>query len=215
MNRRAYYRNMQALALEVRKRNGLTRADISIKQMWKVYRAEGIERIDFWPNLRQIRAAYFNDECGVSVMLARGLPDEPTIFSMAHELKHHLVDKNLMVTLCGPTDNPRIADDRNVIEIGAEVFAAEFIYPEADFVRDFEKIGGPCNPKALVKLKEATSTSLSYQAMVKRSLRLGLLHYTDELRFEGVHWGLLEKMVFGRRLSDARRQQLLGKQKQA
>src|SRR5260370_5450 len=144
---------------------------------------EFFHRSEVGPNLRQSRAAYFNDECGVSVMLARGLPDEPTIFSMAHELKHHLVDKNLMVTLCGPTDNPRIADDRNAIEIGAEVFAAEFIYPEADFVRDFEKIGGPCNPKALVKLKEATSTSLSYQAMVKRSLRLGLLHYTDELRF--------------------------------
>ncbi len=72
MNRKAYYRDMQALALEMRKRHGLTRADISIKQMWKVYRAEGIERIDFWPNLKHIRAAYFNDECGVSVMLARG-----------------------------------------------------------------------------------------------------------------------------------------------
>ncbi len=59
MNRRAYYRNMQALALDVRKRNGLTRADISIKQMWKVYRAEGIERIDFWPNLRQNSGSIF------------------------------------------------------------------------------------------------------------------------------------------------------------
>jgi Zn-dependent peptidase ImmA (M78 family) len=215
MNRKAYYRNMQALALEVRKRHGLTRADISIKQMWKVYRAEGIERIDFWPNLKHIRAAYFNDECGVSVMLARGLPDEPTIFSMAHELKHHLVDQGLMVTLCGPTDNAHIPDDRNAIEIGAEVFAAEFIYPEGDFLRDFDKIGGPCTPKALVSLKEATATSLSYQAMVKRSLRLGLLHYTDELRFEGVRWGLLEKRLFGRRLSDARRQERLGKQKLA
>src|SRR5438876_8237138 len=186
MNRKAYYRNMQVLALEVRKRHGFTRADISIKQMWRVYRAEGIERIDFWPNLKQIRAAYFNDECGVSVMLARGLPDEPTIFSMAHELKHHLVDKDLMVTLCESSDNARVADDRSAIEIGAEVFAAEFIYPEADFVRDFEKIGGPCNPKPLVKLKEATSTTLSYQAMVKRSLRLGLLHYTDEFRVEEI-----------------------------
>jgi Zn-dependent peptidase ImmA (M78 family) len=211
MNGKAYYRDMQALALEVRNRHGLTRADISIKQMWKVYRAEGIEHIDFWPNLRQIRAAYFNDECGVSVMLARGLPDAPTIFSMAHELKHHLVDKDLMISLCAPIDNARIADDRNAIEIGAEVFAAEFIYPEADFVRDFEKIGGPCNPKALVRLKEATSTSLSYQAMVKRSLRLGLLHYTDLFRFEAVHWGLLERELFGRRLSDARRQQRLAK----
>ena len=211
MNRKAYYRDMQALALEVRKRHGLTRADISIKQMWKVYRAEGIERIDFWPNLKRIRAAYFNDECGVSVMLARGLPDEPTIFSMAHELKHHLVDKDLMVTLCGPADTPPITDDRRAVEIGAEVFAAEFIYPEADFVWDFEKIGGPCNPRALVRLKEATSTTLSYQAMVKRSLRLGLLHYTDEFRVEVVHWGLLEKRLFGRRLSDARRQQRLAK----
>ena len=210
MNRKAYYRDMQTLALEMRKRHGLTCADISIKQMWKVYRAEGIEHIDFWPNLKHIRAAYFNDECGVSVMLARGLPDEPTIFSMAHELKHHLVDKDHMVTLCGQ-DTPPSTDDRSAIEIGAEVFAAEFIYPEADFVRDFEKIGGACNPRALVRLKEATSTTLSYQAMVKRSLRLGLLHYTDEFRFEVVHWGLLEKRLFGRRLSDARRQQRLAK----
>lgn len=215
MNRKAYYRNMQALALEVRKRHGLRRADISIKQMWRVYRAEGIERIDFWPNLRHIRAAYFNDECGVSVMLAKGLPDEPTIFSMAHELKDHLVDRDLMVTLCEPTDKAVIADDRNAIEIGAEVFAAEFIHPEADFVRDLEKIGSPSDPKALVRLKEATSTSLSYQAMVKRSLRLGLLHSTDELRFAGVRWGLLEKRLFGRRLSDARRQQRLGRHQQA
>src|SRR5207247_3739645 len=106
---------------------------------------------------------------------------------------------------------PPIADDRSAREMGAEVFAAELIYPEADFGWDFEKIGGPCNPRALVRLKEATSTTLSYQAMVKRSLRLGLLHYTDEFRFEVVHWGSLEKRLFGRRLSDARRQQLLAK----
>ena len=220
MNRKAYYREMQTLALEVRKRHALTRADVSIKQMWAVYRAEGIERIDFWPNLKHLRAAYFNDEFGVSVMLARGLRDEPTIFSMAHELKHHLVDKDLKVALCGPGEtagtipedqnpNDRNAQDRNAIEIGAEVFAAEFIYPEADFARDFKKVGRSCNPRTLVKLKEATATTLSYQAMVKRSLRLGLLHYTDELRFEGVNWGVEEKMLFGRRLSDARRQRRL------
>src|SRR5260370_1703745 len=107
--------------------------------MWKVYRAEGIERIDFWPNLKRIRAAYFNDECGVSVMLARGLPDEPTIFSMAHELKHHLVDKDLMVALFGPADTPPITDDRTTVEIQAEVFPAEFIYPNADFARYFSQ----------------------------------------------------------------------------
>jgi hypothetical protein len=70
---------------------------------------------------------------------------------------------DLMVTLCGPTDNAVIADEGNAIEIGAEVFAAEFIHSEADFVRDLEKIGTPSDPKALVRLKEATSTSLSYR----------------------------------------------------
>jgi Zn-dependent peptidase ImmA (M78 family) len=44
-------------------------------------------------------AAYFDDECGVSEMLAKGLPDEPTIFSMAHELEHHLVDRSDGYTL--------------------------------------------------------------------------------------------------------------------
>src|SRR5437762_13437141 len=128
MNRKAYYRDMQALALEMRKRHGLTRADISIKQIWKVYRAEGIERIDFWPNLKHIRAAYFNDECGVSEMLARGLPDEPTIFSMAHDLTHHFVDKDQMVRLCAPADHPPITDDRNAMELGTAVFDAALRY---------------------------------------------------------------------------------------
>jgi Zn-dependent peptidase ImmA (M78 family) len=54
-----------------------------------------------------------------------------------------------MVTLCGPTHNAVIADEGNAIEIGAEVFAAEFIHSEADFVRDLKKIGTPLTQRRL------------------------------------------------------------------
>jgi len=33
-----------------------------------------------------------NYEFGQSVMLAKGQPPEPTVFTKAHELKHHFVD---------------------------------------------------------------------------------------------------------------------------
>jgi hypothetical protein len=61
-------------------------------------------------------------------MLAGGLPDEPTIFTMAHELKHHLVDSGAGPVVC------RTNEQTKRIEIGAEVFASELIYPEKDFM---------------------------------------------------------------------------------
>ena len=75
---------------------------------------------------------------------------------------------DVMVTLCGPTHNAVIADEGNAIEIGAEVFAAEFIHSEADFVRDLKKIGPPSDPKALVRLKR-----LLQRLLVTRRWRSG------------------------------------------
>jgi len=42
-----------------------------------------------------VRGAYFNDDLGPTVMLATGLPDGPMIFTIGHELKQHLVDRDL------------------------------------------------------------------------------------------------------------------------
>jgi Zn-dependent peptidase ImmA (M78 family) len=183
-----YYYEMRELALEVRARNEIEGASLTMREMWKVYCVEGIEEMRFRSGFTQLRGAYFNDDCGVTVMLAGGMPDEPTIFTMAHELKHHLVDSKAGTVLC------RSDEQRRRIEIGAEVFAAEFIYPEKDFVYDLFRLlrGMPqsINPEILVELKRKTETTLSYAALAKRSV---LLKLADEITFRDVRWGEVER----------------------
>jgi Zn-dependent peptidase ImmA (M78 family) len=183
-----YYYEMRELAQEVRARNGIEGPDISMREMWKIYRVEGIEELYFRHGFKQLRGAYFNDENGVTVLLAGGLPDEPTIFTMAHELKHHLVDSNSGTVLC------RSDEQAQRIEIGAEVFAAELIYPEKDFIYDLFRLlrGMPrtIGPEILVELKRKTETTLSYAALAKRSV---LLNLASEITFRDVRWGALER----------------------
>ncbi len=178
-----YYYEMRRLALEVRARNEIEGPDVSMREMWKVYRTEGIEELHFRHGFKQLRGAYFNDEHGVTVMLAGGLPDEPTIFTMAHELKHHLVDSKTETVLCATDDQMRR------VEIGAEVFAAEFIYPEKDFVYDLFRLlrGMPhsVTPELLRELKRKTQTTLSYAALAKRAT---LLRLADERTFKNARW---------------------------
>ena len=184
----SYYYEMRELAQEVRARNGIEGPDVSMREMWRTYRAEGIEELHFRHGFKQLRGAYFNDECGVTVMLAGGLPDEPTIFTMAHELKHHLVDSKAGTVLCQTDEQLRR------IEIGAEVFAAEFIYPEKDFVYDLFRLlrGMPRNvtPELLIELKRKTDTTLSYAALAKRAV---LLHLAEAKAFKDVRWGMLRR----------------------
>lgn len=184
----SYYYEMRELAQEVRARNGIEGPDVSMREMWRIYRVEGIEELYFRHGFKQLRGAYFNDENGVTVLLAGGLPDEPTIFTMAHELKHHLVDSNARTVLC------RSDEQAQRIEIGAEVFAAEFIYPEKDFVYDLFRLlrGMPrtVSPEILVELKRKTETTLSYAALAKRSV---LLNLASEATFRDVRWGALER----------------------
>jgi Zn-dependent peptidase ImmA (M78 family) len=183
-----YYYEMRELALEVRTRSEIDGADVSMKEMWRIYCVEGIEGLDFRHGFKDLRGAYFNDDCGVTVMLAGGLPDEPTIFTMAHELKHHLADSKMGAVFC------RTVEQTRRIEIGAEVFAAELIYPEKDFVYDLFRLlrGMPqtVSPEVLVELKGKTQTTLSYAALAKRSV---LLRLADESTFQDVRWGTLER----------------------
>ena len=183
-----YYYEMRELAQEVRARNGIEGPDVSMREMWRIYFVEGIEKLYFRHGFKELRGAYFNDECGVTVLLAGGLPDDPTIFTMAHELKHHLVDSTAGAVLC------RTDEQMRRIEIGAEVFAAEFIYPEKDFVYDLFRLlrGMPqsINPDVLVELKRKTDTTLSYAALAKRAVLLGL---ADERAFKDVRWGMIRQ----------------------
>src|SRR5215469_14484922 len=181
---------MRQLALEVRARHGIEGSHLTMRQIWRICRTEGIERLDFRSGFKFLRGAYFNDEYGVSILLARGLPDDPTIFTIAHELKHHLVDSRARSVLCRATEEARR------IEVGAEVFASELIYPERDFVYDLFRLLGQMPQRVtaeiLVQLKRRTQTTLSYAALAKRTVLLGL---AERSSFQDIRWGTLRTGV--------------------
>ncbi len=191
MNRSVYYNEMKELAREMRAKYGLESPRVQKSHLRTIYRDQKI-KIDLWPHrLREVRGAYFNDDLGATVMLAKRLPEDPMVFTMAHELKHHLVDRDRPVACCS---------DRNInehIEIGAEIFAAEFIFPEQDFIDALAAKGitaGKCCPETIVHLKHDTRTTLSYTGLAKRALFFGLAPAGS---LDRIQWKKLEENIFG------------------
>ena len=193
MNRSSYYDAMRQLARNVRDRFGYSTPRVTRSDLRKIYRAEKI-KIDLWPHkLRKLRGAYFCDDgvCGPTVMLAKGLPEEPMVFTMAHELKHHFADRDTALSFCD------ISNEKSYIEIGAEVFAAELIFPQEDFVVAATSCSverGDVQPADVVRLKHETRTTLSYASLVKRLMFLG---YASPDAFGGVKWKKLEEQIYG------------------
>jgi len=205
MTRSDYYESLKHRAREVRQMHGLSTPRVTRSDMRRIYKKEGIAHVDLWPpagappsRFRVLRGAYFNDEFGATVLLPRQLPIEPTIFSMAHELKHHLTDQE-SIGLCLSTQQ---SDMR---EIGAEIFAAEFIFPEDDFRREMTDRGfddGACTAEQLVRLKAETATTLSYAALVKRA---EWCKFSPKGALARTKWRQVEQEVFGRPIHRPRR----------
>jgi Zn-dependent peptidase ImmA (M78 family) len=191
VNRTAYYERLKALARAERAKHRLTTRRVMLSDLRAIYRAYGIT-IDLWPGkLRDLRGAYFSDGCGTSVMIAKRLPPEQRIFTMAHELKHHLTDHAIGASYCDPSNASE------PIEIGAEIFAAEFIFPEQDFADALTEMGvahGRCDAEAIVRLKDRTRTTLSYTSLAKRAEWLGFAP-TGSLRT--VRWKILAEELLG------------------
>ncbi len=198
MTRTEYYEMLKVRARAERARFGLRSPCVLRSDLRRIFRATGIHRIDFWPpkhaprraRLRTLRGAYFKDELGATVMLPRGLPAEPLIFSMAHELKHHLCDSDAVGFCAAATAN----ESR---EIGAEIFAAELIYPEEDFRRDLADRGckpGTCTAADLVRLKHDTGATLSYAGLVKRAEWCG---FAVAGSLASSPWRALERVLYG------------------
>lgn len=198
MSRFHYYEQMKELAREVRAEFGLDTPRVLRSHIRNIYREYDI-KIDLWPayegqscKFRNLRGAYFNDVLGATVIINRQLPQDPRIFTMAHELKHHLVDSNRAVSYCGQ-DNVGAP-----IEIAAEIFAAELIYPENDFADRLIQMGvgyGKCNPEDLVRLKCETKTTLSYAGLEKRAIFMG---FAVKGAFNGIQWKKLEEKIYGK-----------------
>ena len=169
MNVAAYYNDLKRLAREVRAENGLKSPRVLPSDLRKIYFKNGIE-IDVWPyRLRNLRGAFMCDDLGTTVMLAKGLPQDPLAFTMAHELKHFYRDRNLGISYC---DQSNI---HKALEIGAEIFASEFLFPDKDFVDHMVRMRiseDQCLPKTLIHLKHKTGTTLSYAGLSIKAERL-------------------------------------------
>lgn len=169
MNAKTYYEDLKQLARQVRAENGLNSPRVLPSDLRRIYFRHGIE-IDVWPyRFRNLRGAFISDELGNTVMLARGLPQDPLVFTMAHELKHFFRDRNLGISYCDQSNASK------TLEIGAEIFASELLFPDRDFIREMERMGireNECLPRNLVRLKRKTRTTLSYAGLAIKAERL-------------------------------------------
>lgn len=189
MTRHEFYESMKELARATRAVHGITTSSVTRSDMRRLFRKFGV-RIDLWHGqFKTVRGAYFRDDLGPTVMLAKGLPPDPMIFTMAHELKHHLVDTQDNFCAASPSET-------NEREIGAEVFAAEFLFPEADFdarLAAMDVKRGQLTAEALVKLKVSSRTTLSYAGLVKRAV---FRHFCRPGALDGVRWHELERTLY-------------------
>jgi Zn-dependent peptidase ImmA (M78 family) len=191
MSRRLYYEELQRLAREKRAQHNVDTSAFGLREARAIFKAEGI-RIDHWPLPRKIKALYMCEDGDCSVALQKSIPYEPKLFALIHELKHHYKDRAALgsgVIHCGDYDA------NELIEKGAEVFAAEFIYPESEFECDLGKLGLTIKqPADVVAFKRSCRARVSYRFITKRLERLGRIS-ADQ--FDGVQFQKLEEQIHG------------------
>jgi Zn-dependent peptidase ImmA (M78 family) len=191
MNRHDYYEEMKNLARTKRAEYRVDTARFGLQEVRKIYKVENI-RIDFWPLPWKIKALYMCSDSDCSVAIQKSLPYEPKLFALIHELKHHYCDREALgngVIHCGDYNQ------NEIIEIGAEVFAAEFIYPEQEFAEDIRHLGiVRWQAENVVHLKKRCKVKVSYRFLCKRLERLGVI---SRGHFDAVQFQKLEERIFG------------------
>jgi Zn-dependent peptidase ImmA (M78 family) len=191
MNRRAYYEDLRALAHEKRTAFNVVTARLGLREIRAIYAAEEI-RIDYWPLPKKIKALYMCADGEYSVAIQRSLPIEPKLFALVHELKHHYRDQDALgsgIIHCGDYNQ------NELIEKGAEVFAAEFIYPEAEFMDDVRNHGiTTWQADKVIHFKRNCGAKVSYRFLCKR---LEWLRLTSPGQFANVKFQKLEYQLFG------------------
>jgi Zn-dependent peptidase ImmA (M78 family) len=191
MSRSAYYNDLKQLALEKRALYAVETSAFGLREIRKIYNAEGI-RIDQWTLPAKIKAIYMCANGDYSVAVQRTLPEEPKLFALVHELKHHYRDQ---LELSGGMIHCGDYNANELIEKGAEVFAAEFIYPEVEFAEHIDQLGvNRWEAETVVLLKRQRRAKVSYKFLCKRLERLGLV---VKGQFDRVQFQNLEDSMFG------------------
>lgn len=197
MNRSQYYLQMRELARERRNEYGIVTSEINLNVIKRIYKKEGI-KLDYQELSPKIRAAYFCDSNDCSVLINKNLPREPKLFSLVHELKHHFVDRDVIEN--GQNGQIQCGDYNvnEVIEIGAEVFAAEFIFPEDEILALIAFLGINnlnCTAEKVVEIKRNTPVPISYRFIVKTLERLRFVKFGE---FSKVKFKNLEEKIYGK-----------------
>jgi Zn-dependent peptidase ImmA (M78 family) len=129
------------------------------------------------------------------VLIKNNLPREPKLFCLVHELKHHFVDqddiRNGHVT-CGDYNQ------NEIIEIAAEIFAAEFIFPDDEMLELINGMGinsGNCTAEIIVRFKQKCPAIISCQFITKRFERFGLCNVGQ---YKNTQFRKLEEELFGK-----------------
>ncbi len=193
MGRGDYYNAMKLLAAEKRDHYSVETSTFGLRAVRQIYKAEGIA-IDMWNLSARIRAVYMCDDGECSVLVSRSLPKEPRLFALVHELKHHYCDRASISSgriQCGDYNA------NEVLEIGAEIFAAEFIYPEQEFIDFLPQVGitqHKSKPEQVVELKRNCGAPVSYRFLIKRLEWFGLIQPGT---FKGVKFQKLEEEIYG------------------
>ena len=191
MSRDAYYEDLKTLAREKRTLHDVDTAAFGLREVRSIYKKEGI-RIDQWPLHYKIKALYMCADGDCSVAIQHKLPDEPKLFALIHELKHHYQDQEALGSGALPCCD---YNQNELIEKGAEVFAAEFIYPEAEFASDINHLRLELwQAKDIVDLKRSCKAKVSYRFIHKRLERLGLI---TPSQFNAVKFQKLEEELYG------------------
>lgn len=92
-----YYRTLKKLAREQREAFGVQTGKIGKREFREIYKHFGI-KINLWPMpglpgrpLSHLRGAYLNIDGDLHVMVDRTLPDDPYLFTLAHELSQEYI----------------------------------------------------------------------------------------------------------------------------
>ncbi len=187
-----YYEQMKVLAREKRQLYSVNTSTFGLREVRNIYKIEKIT-IDHYPLPARIKAVYMcsNNDC--SVAIRKSLPMEPKLFALVHELKHHYCDQELIeagLIHCGDYNQ------NEHIEIGAEIFSAEFIYPVAEFSEDIKRLNvNTWQPEDIVLLKRNCKAKVSYQYLCKR---LEFLRLIPKNKFKGLQFKKLEEKIYGK-----------------
>jgi IrrE N-terminal-like domain len=187
------YLVVREFASTLRDRYGISGPRLTKSDIRRIYRDEGI-RIDYISGFKNVRGAYYPPPLGPSVVISRAIPEEPQIFTMAHELKHHFFDQEVGLSPCDSSNQDAL------VEKSAEVFAAELMFPQELFRSSLTSLGvepGTCSAEDLVHLKMRTRTTLSYAGICKMAEFLG---YCAPGAFAKTKFTKLQDQIYGKPL---------------